>query len=83
VSDESDDAEYVMRLIQARAPEVADLVVPTSILTNLLEMLYAIEERLVALESGKRRRWLPTACQKALRWNLFDVSTRRDSSPTR
>jgi hypothetical protein len=49
---ESDDPDYVARVLAARAPEIADALTPLSEFETLLEIVVALESRLVELEQA-------------------------------
>jgi hypothetical protein len=58
--DEADHAaaEYVMAVIAARCPEVADLVMPSIVLVAVMAVLTDLQERVTATEdrlAGGRR----------------------------
>jgi hypothetical protein len=46
------EEEYILAVIAQRCPEVADLVLPVTIFSRVLEALYAIEERLGVIEAA-------------------------------
>ena len=43
------DADYIARVVAARAPEIADYVVSHEVVTQLVETVDVLSERLAAL----------------------------------
>jgi hypothetical protein len=44
-------SDYIMAVVSARCPEVADLVIPSSVLTSMLELLVEQEARVHELQA--------------------------------
>ena len=45
------DVDYAMRVVQARCPEVADLIVPVSVLKDVLALIAEMQDRIDRLEA--------------------------------
>jgi hypothetical protein len=49
MADDPDD--YAMRLVSARCPEIADQVMPSSVLAQVLDLIAVVTERLAGLQA--------------------------------